>query len=131
MISDLQEHECRELLTSTTVGRIGFLTDERIQIFPVNYAMSEGDLVIRTSSDGILRRLADDDSPAAFEIDYHDDLAGTGWSVLMHGRLSLLAVEDVPASVGRVSPWAGDERATPLRFAIESITGRRARRDRH
>lgn len=131
MISDLNEQECRALLTSTTVGRIGFVLDERIEIFPVNYVVSGDDLLIRTSSDGALRRLADARSQAAFEIDYHDDLAGSGWSVLMHGRLTTVSDEEAPAVVGRVSPWAGEERETPLRFTVETMTGRRVHRDRH
>jgi nitroimidazol reductase NimA-like FMN-containing flavoprotein (pyridoxamine 5'-phosphate oxidase superfamily) len=130
MISELQEKECRELLTTTTVGRVGFVAEERVHIFPVNYAVSGDDLVMHTSSEGILRRVGDADSSVAFEIDYHDDLAGTGWSVLMHGHISTASGEDAPATAGR-APWAGDERVLPLRFRIESISGRRVRRDRH
>ncbi|MCE7481276.1 MULTISPECIES: pyridoxamine 5'-phosphate oxidase family protein [Microbacterium] len=130
MISELQEQQCRELLTTTTVGRIGFVADERVHIFPVNYAVSGDDVLVHTSSDGILRRVGDADSPVAFEIDYHDDLAGTGWSVLMHGRISTASDEDVPTTAGR-APWAGAERVLPLRFHIESISGRRVRRERH
>ncbi|SRR5690606_25313672 len=131
MISDLKQQECYELLTSTTVGRVGFVLDDRVQIFPVNYVVSGHDLLVRTSSDGILRDLADEGARVAFEIDYHDDLVGTGWSVLMHGALALVPEDEVPAVVGRVSPWAGNERAVPLRFRIETIFGRRVRRDRN
>ncbi|CAH0125267.1 MULTISPECIES: pyridoxamine 5'-phosphate oxidase family protein [unclassified Microbacterium] len=131
MISDLQEKECYELLTSTTVGRIGFVLDERVEIFPVNFRASGQDLVLRTASDGILRRIADHGAQVAFEVDYHDDLGGTGWSVLIHGRLSVVADEDPPEGLRRVSPWAGSDRATPLRLAIDSISGRRVRREQH
>ncbi|MDQ0644676.1 pyridoxamine 5'-phosphate oxidase family protein [Microbacterium murale] len=130
MISELQEQQCRELLTTTTVGRIGFVADERVQIFPVNYAVSGNDLFIRTSSDGLLRRAGDASSLVAFEIDFHDDLAGTGWSVLMHGRISTMSDEEASSITGR-EPWAGSERVLPLRFRIESMSGRRVRRDLH
>jgi len=130
MISELQEKQCRELLTTTTVGRIGFVADERVHIFPVNYAVSGDDILVHTSSDGILRRVGDEDSIAAFEIDFHDDLAGVGWSVLMHGRISTVSGEDGAAITGH-QPWAGNERVLPLRFHIESISGRRVRRDRN
>lgn len=129
MISELQEQQCRELLTTTTVGRVGFVADERVHILPVNYAVSGDDLFMHTSSDGLLRRAGDADSLVAFEIDFHDDLAGTGWSVLMHGRISTVSGEDAPAITGR-EPWAGSDRVLPLRFRIESISGRRVRRDR-
>lgn len=130
MIRDVPEQECYELLRTTTVGRVGFVTDGRVEIFPVNYDVSKPDVFVRTSSDGILRRLADDRPQVAFEIDYHDDLAGTGWSVLMHGQLSPVSDEDASAMPGRISAWAGSERVVPLRFRIESISGRRVRRDR-
>lgn len=130
MIRDVPEQECYELLRTTTVGRVGFVTDGRVEIFPVNYNLSGQDVFVRTSSDGILRRLAEERPQVAFEIDYHDDLAGVGWSVLMHGELSLANVEDAQAVPTRSSPWAGSERIVPLQFRIESISGRRVRRDR-
>ena len=130
MISELPEQECYALLTTTTVGRLGFFMDDRVQVFPVNYSVSGRDVLLRTSSGGTLSRLGDARSPVAFEIDYHDDLAGAGWSVLMQGRLSAVGEDEAPEVMGRVSPWAGDEREKPLRFRIESISGRRVRRDR-
>jgi nitroimidazol reductase NimA-like FMN-containing flavoprotein (pyridoxamine 5'-phosphate oxidase superfamily) len=130
MISDLSTEECFELLTSTTVGRVGFVMDERVQIFPVNYRASGKELFLRTSSDGILNRLADEHAQVSFEVDFHDDLSGTGWSVLMHGRLATMADETQSGALTKVSPWAGNERVTALHLAIDTITGRRVRRDR-
>lgn len=130
MIGILQEQACYRLLTTTTVGRIGFVVDERVSIFPVNYFVSGRDLVVRASADGILRRLADDGAQVAFEIDHHDDLAGTGWSVLMHGPLRVYGSNEVPVLSARGAPWAGEGRDVPLRFTIESIAGRHVRRDK-
>lgn len=130
MIDVLSESECYELLTTTTVGRIGFIQEERVQIYPVNYVVGRRELYIRTSPVGDLRTVAEKTTMVAFEIDFHNDLAGSGWSVLMHGTLSLVADADAPAVMARVSPWAGSERRVPLRFAIESISGRSVRRDR-
>lgn len=129
MIRELPEQECYALLTSTTVGRIGFVLDERICIFPVNYAVSGRDLVVRTSSEGALSRLAEEGARVAFEVDHHDDLAGSGWSVLMDARLSGLGDGELSEAADRVSPWAGNERTTRLRLHIDSISGRRVRRD--
>ena len=50
MISDLQEHECYELLSSTTVGRIGFVRDGQVHILPMNYRTTDRGLLLRTSS---------------------------------------------------------------------------------
>ena len=131
MISDLQEHECYELLNSTTVGRIGFVLDGQVQILPVNYRTADPGLLLRTSSSGVLRRLADDESAVSFEVDFHDDLGGTGWSVLMHGTLRIVSEEEPPETQAPPSPWAGADRETPLRFLIDRITGRRVRREQH
>ncbi|MEW1961124.1 pyridoxamine 5'-phosphate oxidase family protein [Microbacterium sp. NPDC077644] len=131
MISDLQEHECYELLSSTTVGRIGFVRDGQVHILPMNYRTTDRGLLLRTSSSGVLRRLAGDDSAVSFEVDFHDDLGGTGWSVLMHGTLRIVSEEEPPETQTPPSPWAGPDRETPLRFTIDSITGRRVRRERH
>lgn len=129
MIRELPEQECYELLTTTTVGRIGFVLDERVRIFPVNYAVSGHDLVVRTSSDGVLSRLADEGARVAFEVDHHDDLAGAGWSVLMDARLSVLGDGELAEASDRVTPWAGSERTMRVRLHIDGISGRRVRRD--
>ncbi|GAA1532671.1 nitroimidazol reductase NimA-like FMN-containing flavoprotein (pyridoxamine 5'-phosphate oxidase superfamily) [Microbacterium ginsengiterrae] len=129
MITELPERECRELLATTTVGRIGFVADDRVHIFPVNYAVSGDAIVLRTSSDGVLHRLSDEEPAVAFEIDYHDDLGGGGWSVLIQGRLSPTD-ERSAASARHVSAWAGGERESMLSVRIETIAGRRVRRER-
>lgn len=129
MITDLPEQECHELLTTTTVGRVGFVLDGLVHVFPINYAVNDREIFLRTSPDGILRTVAESAAQVAFEVDYHDDLAGSGWSVLMRGPLTLMDDDELPAETRRPSPWAGDDRTMPLRFRIESISGRRARRD--
>src|SRR5690606_13917437 len=99
------------------------------RIFPVNYAVSGHDLVVRTSSDGVLSRLADEGARVAFEVDHHDDLAGAGWSVLMDARLSVLGDGELAEASDRVTPWAGSERTMRVRLHIDGISGRRVRRD--
>lgn len=129
MIRELDEQQSYELLTTTTIGRIGFIEDGRVQIQPMNFALSARELLLRTSADSALGILTVDPIDAAFEVDYHDPLGGTAWSVLLRGSLAR-ALEDQAADIiGRVSPWAGGNRDLPLVLTIESIEGRVVRRE--
>ncbi|MDR2323447.1 MAG: pyridoxamine 5'-phosphate oxidase family protein [Microbacterium sp.] len=124
MIIELSEQECYDLLTATTVGRIGFVHDARVLILPVNFVVSGRDLLLRTTAEGLLGALSEVPVEVAFEVDGHVPLSRTAWSVLMHGPLSRVPEEEAGAVLPRVSPWAGGERDLPLRFRIESMTGR-------
>ncbi|WP_229663330.1 pyridoxamine 5'-phosphate oxidase family protein [Microbacterium album] len=129
----MSEQESLDLLPSASVGRLGFVDGGEVQIIPANYTVEDrGVLVVRTSSDGILSRLAHASPRVAFEVDYHDDHRGVGWSVLMNG--SLRAVDDDEESPHvdshRVIPWAGTSRTLRLRFRAQRVTGRQVRRVR-
>ncbi|MBS1905347.1 MAG: pyridoxamine 5'-phosphate oxidase family protein [Actinobacteria bacterium] len=123
MIIELSEQQCSELLTATTVGRIGFVQDARVLILPVNFAVSGRDLFVRTTAAGLLGVLTQVPSEVAFEVDGHVPLSRTAWSVLMHGRLSRVPEGEAAAVLPRVSAWAGGDRDLALRFHIESMTG--------
>ncbi|WP_241263472.1 pyridoxamine 5'-phosphate oxidase family protein [Microbacterium esteraromaticum] len=130
MIAELTEQECLELLTTTTVGRVGFVADDRVLILPVNYVLDGRDVLIRTAPEGILSPLPD--TPIAFEVDHHDDLAGSGWSVLLSTRASEIGAAEVATAPGAAHkhPWAGGDRSRALRLTPETISGRHVRRDR-
>ncbi|WP_226533468.1 pyridoxamine 5'-phosphate oxidase family protein [Microbacterium paraoxydans] len=129
MIRVLDEQQSSELLRTTTIGRIGFVHDDRVQILPVNYVVSGRDLLLRTAPDGLLAELTREPADVSFEVDYHDPLGSTAWSVLLHGSLSRVPEEKAAGAGARVTPWAGSDRDLPLAFHIEHITGRVVRRD--
>lgn len=124
MIHVLSEQQCYELLTATTVGRVGFVREGSVEIIPMNFATSGHDLILRTGPDGALSALADAGTTVSFEVDHYDSLARTAWSVLMSGRLDHAAPEETAALLARVSPWPGGARELPLRFRIVRMTGR-------
>lgn len=130
MIAVIEEDECFALLGSTTVGRVGFVHDERVEIIPVNYRMHDRDLLLRTRDDGLLARLPQEPD-VAFEVDHHDDLGGTAWDVLLSGRVEVLSAEEVEAlpPAEQVLPWAGGERTLWLRYIADRVAGRRVRRE--
>ena len=59
LVEDLTEATCRRHLAAETVGRIALVSDGRVEMFPVNYAMSDGAVVIRTHLGGALASLGD------------------------------------------------------------------------
>jgi len=121
---ELDEQRCYELLTATTVGRIGFVRDDVVEILPVNFVVSGRDLLMRTASGGMLESLVESGTTVAFEVDYHDSLSRTAWSVLMNGALIRASAAEAAALTARVIPWAGGERELLLRFRIARMTGR-------
>jgi len=127
MIDNLNEQRCFELLASTTVGRLGFVTGERVSIIPVNYTLDGRDILVRASSDGVLSAVPGSAIEPAFEVDHHDDLAGTAWSVLLSGPVA--AEQETEPFSGRAAPWAGGERTLLLRLQPSSISGRIVRRE--
>lgn len=129
MIDIIGEEDCFALLASTTVGRVGLVHDGRVEIIPVNYRMRGRDVIIRTGADGVLAALPGA-AGVAFEIDRHDDLSGSGWSVLLGGTFEVLSDAEIDAleSAERPLPWAGGERAVWLRLVVGRVSGRRVKR---
>ncbi len=130
MMTPLTEQECIELLRTTTVGRIGFVADGRVQIIPVNFLTDGRDIVIRTDPEGPLSALPSSRELVAFEVDHHESLAATGWSVLVNGPVTTMTMAELDAVLGASTrrPWAEGDRSLPLRLSSQLLTGRRVRR---
>jgi hypothetical protein len=59
-------------------------TQDGTVIFPVNYAVDRGSIIVRTSPYGYLgRHLRRCDT--AFEVDEVDERTGAGWTVMVRG----------------------------------------------
>jgi nitroimidazol reductase NimA-like FMN-containing flavoprotein (pyridoxamine 5'-phosphate oxidase superfamily) len=87
----LDRDECLRRLARQQhgVGRLAIIEGARPTIVPVNYAMVEDRIVFR-SSPGSKLDAALCGGGAAFEIDEVDDVTGTGWSVVVRGRLEVV-----------------------------------------
>lgn len=132
-IRTLSEQECRELLTTTTVGRLAFAGDDGPELVPVNFAVIDDSIYFRTLPDGFLSRLRTGSHPVAFGVDHHDDMFQRGWNVTVKG--SIRQVEDRATinkvlSHDRLRPWAGGVRPMVMRIDIGSIDGRRVGQQR-
>jgi nitroimidazol reductase NimA-like FMN-containing flavoprotein (pyridoxamine 5'-phosphate oxidase superfamily) len=88
----LTEAQCRGLLGTQTVGRVGITSGGLPCILPVCYAYDDGAVVFRTGAGTKLRSAVSGDV-LAFEVDCFDAASGKGWSVLALGRASVITTE--------------------------------------
>ena len=117
---------CQRHLAQEVFGRVAVLVDGRPQIFPVNYAMDDDDVVFRTDP-GTKLHAIDEVGSVAFEIDGVDLERETGWSVVVIGQASWVTRPDHLERLRRLPlvPWAHGEKSTFVRIIPRTITGRR------
>ncbi len=124
----LSRQESLDLLGSVPVGRMVYTRQALPAVDPVNFALSGGEIVIRSGAGGTLTAAARGDV-VAFEADTLDTVARCGWSVTVIGR-SRQASD--PGEIGRllrlplVSCTPG-EKDHFICIGIEIVNGRRLR----
>jgi hypothetical protein len=123
-VDPLPEAECRRLLGTHTIGRVGITSGGLPLILPVRYIYDDGMIVFRTGAGTKLRAAANGDV-LAFEVDAYDTALGRGWSVMVLGRASVITTEHehdgLPSLDG---PSASGERNHYIRLFCELVTGR-------
>ncbi len=120
--------QCRGYLGAGGVGRMVFAGPEGPEAIPVNYAMLDGDIVVRTGRHSLLASRAAQ-TRVSFEVDYLDEALAEGWSVLATGLAEVVTIPselETVRSLG-IEPWAGGVRDTYLRITVTDMTGRRIR----
>ena len=115
----LGRDECLSLLATTKLGRIALSDHALPTILPVVYRVT-GDAVEFEASGRLLMTAAQRAHVVCFEADAADFTNGTGWSVLITGRLELRAADLVAAD----QPWLPRGRGTTLRLPATVISGR-------
>lgn len=128
MLELLPEEECWRRLAAAAVGRIAVVVDGAPEVYPVNFAVQDRTLVLRTDTGSKLRGL--DRSPrVAIEIDGVDALSRTGWSVLVKGTASRITdPEEVRAAMALpLELWAPGMKTRWIRIRPTEVTGRAIR----
>ncbi len=122
----LDEAQCKELLATKRVGRVGITIGGLPVILPVNFVYVDGDVVFRPG-EGSKLHAASDRTVIAFEVDAYDTDERTGWSVLAIGRSSIIDDESERAAIDQheVVPFATGRRDAYVRLHPEMLTGRR------
>lgn len=122
---DMTAQECQQRMASAGVGRLVLCAPDGPRIYPVNFALVDGDVVFRVAPYTDLGRLAPG-STVAFEVDDIDHEAHTGWSVVVRGTASTVDDPDEVIRLRRLSPepWAGGQRRLFIRVHPRTTTGR-------
>lgn len=123
-VTAMDVDECRRLLAAHSFGRITVNDERGPVIFPVNYALDSGTVVLRTT-EGTKLDAAVRGAPATFEIDHVDERQRTGWSVVVRGRaVEIEGFEDIQRARSLpLTPFAGGDREHFVRLLSAEITG--------
>jgi uncharacterized protein len=124
----LSAEDCYGLLATQQIGRLGVNAEHYPLIFPVNYALDHGVIVIRTGAGTKLA--AANHANVTFEVDEIDQRTRSGWSVLVRGLAEEVTSEHRTELIERtkasgVEPWAPGDRGYWMRLIPHGISGRR------
>jgi nitroimidazol reductase NimA-like FMN-containing flavoprotein (pyridoxamine 5'-phosphate oxidase superfamily) len=129
-LSVLSRDECLRLLDSVPVGRVGLTIRALPVVFPVNFALMDGEVVFRTVQ-GTKFHAAAEAAVLAFEADGYEPDGTSGWSVLVQG-VSRVVHEPTELRKARqltIEPWALDGSADRIvRITSSLVSGRRFQR---
>ncbi|HKA69899.1 MAG TPA: pyridoxamine 5'-phosphate oxidase family protein [Actinomycetes bacterium] len=124
-LETLTREDALWLMSRMPVGRVVYTAGGLPAITPVNFALIDGTIIIRTVAGS---RLATEtkDSVVAFQVDEIDATSHSGWSVTAIG----LATEvrdpgEIARLTGLVRPWAEGRRNQVIRIRADIVTGRR------
>jgi uncharacterized protein len=129
-LDNISEEECFELLQSQDLGRLAIVRDGRPEIFPVNYAISDGIIAIRTGM-GVKLNYASL-AHVAFEVEDIDSDTREGWVVEVRGFAEEITdapnpwAERARESVGQ--PWVMGPHEHYISITHSQVSGRRLRR---
>jgi hypothetical protein len=122
-ITEIDDTECLRLVGTEPVGRLAWTGPQGPAIVPVNFALGDRTVHIRTAAYSAAARECDD-SRVAFEVDAYDADSRVGWSVVMTGVAHLGVVRpDVPAP----DVWPLGSKAMLLSIEVDQVSGRRLR----
>jgi uncharacterized protein len=121
----LDEATCWELVRSEPVGRVIGSVAGRLEVWPVNFAVSDGSVFVRTADDSRLSKVAG--SEIVFEVDSMSKQFRAGWSVMARGRLVELVdpFEVGQAELLQLQAWSVAGKPVWLRLTPDVIDGRR------
>ena len=124
--------ECLRLLAAESLGRLAIHSGALPTIIPVNFALTDGGIVIRTSA-GSKLDAAVTNSVVAFEVDSYDGVYHSGWSVVVVGVAREITDPDELDEVRRLHlpHWAPGPADHYVSISTELISGRLLRNPRH
>jgi uncharacterized protein len=125
-LEHLTRGECMRLLGSVPVGRIVYTRQALPAVELVNFALDDGDIVIRTDASGKLAA-ATRGAVVAFEADSVDAAGHAGWSVTVVGQSRAVtdAEEVRHLEQTALEPWVPGAHDHFIRISPSIVNGRR------
>jgi uncharacterized protein len=131
-LEQLSRDECLRLMGTVPVGRIVYTRQALPAVELVNFALVDGDIVIRTRSAGKLAA-ATRGTVVAFEADSVDLAGHAGWSVAIVGQARAVTDAAEIRGLERVplTSWVPGERDHFIRISPAIVNGRRVSDPQH
>jgi uncharacterized protein len=125
-LKQLTRGECLRLMASVAVGRIIYTRQALPAVELVNFALDDGDIIVRTDYSGKLSA-ATRGAVVAFEADSVDPAHHAGWSVTAIGHLQEVTDPDEIRRLEQIglSSWAPGRREHFIRISAGILNGRR------
>lgn len=127
LVGEIDEELCWKAIESSDLGRLAVAQDEKIHIFPVNYAVNGTKIYFRTAPGSKLLAVKHP-TQVALEIDAVDDTAA--YSIVVKGRAvhvdspsEVASAEELP-----LDAWIPTLKLRWVRIAPTEVTGRVFRR---
>lgn len=125
-IEELSSSTCWSLLRDIPIGRIALPGEQDIELFPVNFVVDHGTVVLRTAA-GTKLSLIETSSRATFEADDIDVVAQMAWSVVLKGAVHAVLGHEAIIDIFDIDvpTWQSGPKPTYVRLVPDSVTGRR------
>jgi nitroimidazol reductase NimA-like FMN-containing flavoprotein (pyridoxamine 5'-phosphate oxidase superfamily) len=106
LTTPLDEAECRRLLATARIGRLGYTHGAMPAIVPVPVALHEQSVIIPAPADSSLLP-AVRGTVVAVQVDSYRDQAGAGWSVTVVGPARVVRHAEAVAEIDALGLWPG------------------------
>jgi nitroimidazol reductase NimA-like FMN-containing flavoprotein (pyridoxamine 5'-phosphate oxidase superfamily) len=128
VLEELSRPECLRLLGNVPIGRISYTRQALPALEPVNFALHDGAIVIRTNAGGKLAA-ATRRAVVAFQADDLDPVLWSGWSVTVVGTCEEVTDAEDIARLDKLGleSWAPGTKGHFIRIVPGIVTGRRLR----
>lgn len=128
-VQDLDERECRALLATATLGRLGFSEAALPMILPAHYVVRRDEVVLASLS-GARVACAGRGDVVVFTVDRYDPASREGWAVNVIGASRLVTDDGEITDLDGLefSPWGPQEERRYIAVRMGLLRGRRLSR---
>ncbi|MGO4204576.1 pyridoxamine 5'-phosphate oxidase family protein [Rhodococcus sp. TAF43] len=128
-VAALTEQDALDLLSTERLGRLILVTDDRPDVYPVNYVVHDGKIYFRTAEGDKLTELTLKPM-TTFQVDHAD--ATSAWSIVVHGiARTLVRFDEINAAEEfALQSWVPTAKYNFVQIRPTEIHGRRFVLDR-